>query len=68
MSDDDADVAPVLPLRPDDEELVALESAVLDDLEARDSGLGPDARTTAEPPPPLRLLRRTTPEDRSPDP
>ena len=37
MSDDDGALAPVIPLRSDSEELVALEEAVLDDLEERDA-------------------------------
>ncbi len=61
MSDDEAYLAPVVPLRSDDEELVALESAVLDGLEERDAELGPDGPAGADlPPEPLWLARHKT--------
>lgn len=67
--DDQADIAPVVPLRSDHEELVALESAVLDDLEERDAEPDPEGAAGADvPPAPPWLARHPTPEDRPPHP
>lgn len=65
MSEDHTELAPVVPLRSDDEELVALESAVLDDLEERDAETGPVAPAGNDPPPPTVCLH-PAPEEAPP--